>query len=82
MVASHNGTVASIPARNGPTIPDNNSIGSDKLNDGIMVIGSSPARKVDAARDREVDNSVLPKKDMDGVEGVLLLAAAMIITYN
>ena len=66
IVASHRGTTASIPARNGPNDPDVSSRGSGRLNDGRMTTGSSPARKVDDARARDVDRSALPKKD-DGV---------------
>ncbi len=66
IVASHRGTTASIPARNGPNDPDVSSRGSGRLSDGRMTTGSSPARKVDDASARDVDRSELPKKDAVG----------------
>ncbi len=42
---------------------------------------SSPARKVDAASDRDGEREVLPKKEMEGVEpeeGVLLDVVVMV----
>ena len=66
IVASRRGTMASIPARNGPNDPDISSRGSGRLNDGRMTTGLSPARKVDDASVRDVDRSELPKKDAVG----------------
>ena len=66
IVASRRGTTASIPAQNGPNDPDVSSRGSGRLNDGRMMTGSSPARKVDDTSAREVDRSELPKKDAVG----------------
>ena len=45
-----------------------------------MVRDSSPAWKVEAARAREEERLVLPKKETVGVllEGALLLAVAMV----
>ena len=66
IVPSRRGTMAPIPARNGPNDPDVSSRGSGRLNDGRMTTGSSPARKVDDASARDVDRSELPKKDAVG----------------
>ena len=66
IVASCRGTTASIPAQNGPNDPDVSSRGSGRLNDGRMMTGSSPARKVDDTSARDVDRSELPKKDAVG----------------
>jgi hypothetical protein len=48
--------VVSIPARNGPTVLDDESKerGARNVKDGMIVIASSPARNVDAAIAREV----------------------------
>lgn len=81
MVPNHKGTVTSIPARNGPTTPDSKSICSGKLNEGMIVINSSPAKKVEDASDRDVDKSVLPKNDIDGVSVLLVVAIVEILYY-
>lgn len=56
----------SIPARNGPTCPEIRPIVSGYVNDGIIDMVSSPARKLDAAIARFVLRGVFPKKDIAG----------------
>ena len=80
MTPSHNGTVASIPAWKGPTLPDINRIGSFRLNAGMIVRDSSPARKVDDEMERDGERGVCPKKEMEegadvrpAAEGVVVI---------
>ena len=72
MVASQSGTLVIMPARNGPTVPESRSRGWDRWKEGMMVMDSSPAKKVEAASEREMERGVLPKNEMEEEDDVVL----------
>eukprot|EP00804_Cyclotella_cryptica_P000900 CCRYP_001131-RC/>CCRYP_001131-RC protein AED:0.47 eAED:0.49 QI:0/0/0/1/0/0/2/0/85 len=76
MTASQRGTTVSIPARNGPTWPEIRPSGSGWWKEGMMAIGSSPARKEEMAMLRSGESGVFPKKETDGGADVIAVVVS------
>ena len=77
-MASQRGTVTSIPARKGPTWPEIRDMVVGRLKEGMIVMDSSPVRKVDVASDLEGERGVCPKKEMEGEADELLEGAEVV----